>query len=471
MRIKLEKVITRHKKANPNTNYLYDKTVLGKTLHDKVVITCPIHGDFKQAPHEHMKGQMCPDCAIEQMKNTKTTDVEDIINRSMEKFGKDSFSYEITRQTYKKVKTKCLFHCNKCNIDFETTPTYHFIRMFGGCPECKNKFIKVSKENRIKHDNEIKEGKIRAKEIKLQERLEKINKRKQEQETRKRLREEHKRLREEQRRLKEIEKQNKKKQILPTREERCEEFLLKYKKKYGDKFDISLIREEYVDSGTKIHLICHKKDKYGQEHGIFAIRPNSLLAKECNCPKCSNRYKRTKEEFIEEMKYRQLDRYEYLDIPEKPRARDKISIKCKKCCTIFSSKICDHLRGHGCPYCKRSKLELCIESLLKRHNIKFEPQCSSFEWLGLQSFDFYLPDYNIAIECQGRQHFETVEAFGGQKNFEKTIRRDLIKKQLCKEHNVKLIYYLEKQFEKYMQDDDRYFTKPSDLMNFLKNIS
>ena len=56
MRITLEEIIERHKKSNPNTDYDYGKTVLGQTLHDKVIITCPIHGDFIQAPHEHMKG-------------------------------------------------------------------------------------------------------------------------------------------------------------------------------------------------------------------------------------------------------------------------------------------------------------------------------------------------------------------------------------------------------------------------------
>ena len=31
------------------------------------------------------------------------------------------------------------------------------------------------------------------------------------------------------------------------------------------------------------------------------------------------------------------------------------------------------------------------------------------KWLGKQSIDFFLPQYNIAIECQGKQHF----GFGG----------------------------------------------------------
>ena len=36
-------------------NYIFAKT--------KVVITCPIHGDFEQVPDSHLKGRGCPSCA------------------------------------------------------------------------------------------------------------------------------------------------------------------------------------------------------------------------------------------------------------------------------------------------------------------------------------------------------------------------------------------------------------------------
>ena len=46
------------------------------------------------------------------------------------------------------------------------------------------------------------------------------------------------------------------------------------------------------------------------------------------------------------------------------------------------------------------------------------------------TLDFYLPDYDIAIECQGRQHFIPVDAFGGEMGFEDTVIRDKTKKRL-----------------------------------------
>lgn len=71
-----------------------------------------------------------------------------------------------------------------------------------------------------------------------------------------------------------------------------------------------------------------------------------------------------------------------------------------------------------------------------------------FDWLKYVSFlklDFYLPDYNTAIECQGIQHFEPTD-FSGKNSevvkflFETNKIRDDIKQKLCEENNVNLIY-------------------------------
>ena len=82
---------------------------------------------------------------------------------------------------------------------------------------------------------------------------------------------------------------------------------------------------------------------------------------------------------------------------------------------------------------------MCV--FLKENNILFERQ-KKFDWLGLQSLDFYLPKYSIGIECQGRQHFID-EAFISNTKETLNIRkeRDERKKKLCDENNIKLIYY------------------------------
>jgi hypothetical protein len=80
---------------------------------------------------------------------------------------------------------------------------------------------------------------------------------------------------------------------------------------------------------------------------------------------------------------------------------------------------------------------------LEENEVKYIYQCSykTFEWLGKQRLDFYLPEYNIAIECQGGQHFKPIDLFGGEKGFIKTLALDMEKRKKCKENNVKLLYY------------------------------
>ena len=53
--------------------------------------------------------------------------------------------------------------------------------------------------------------------------------------------------------------------------------------------------------------------------------------------------------------------------------------------------------------------------------------------------DFYLPEYDIAIECQGIQHFQNNKHFGN--NLEHIKKLDRNKFNLCKDYKIKLIYY------------------------------
>ena len=55
-----------------------------------------------------------------------------------------------------------------------------------------------------------------------------------------------------------------------------------------------------------------------------------------------------------------------------------------------------------------------------------------------------MPKHNVVIECQGIQHFEPVKYFGGEIAFNEQIKRDITKKNLCEEHNLKVIYISQK---------------------------
>ena len=59
---------------------------------------------------------------------------------------------------------------------------------------------------------------------------------------------------------------------------------------------------------------------------------------------------------------------------------------------------------------------------------------------GQMSYDIFISGLNVAIEYQGKQHFEPVDYFGGEDSFKKLQKRDAEKKKLSQENGVKLVY-------------------------------
>lgn len=54
-------------------------------------------------------------------------------------------------------------------------------------------------------------------------------------------------------------------------------------------------------------------------------------------------------------------------------------------------------------------------------------------------FDFHLMDYNCCIEYDGKQHYVGFDFFGGEEAYKQTQKRDKIKNEYCKKHNIKLV--------------------------------
>ena len=59
---------------------------------------------------------------------------------------------------------------------------------------------------------------------------------------------------------------------------------------------------------------------------------------------------------------------------------------------------------------------------------------------GCMSYDVYICGLKVAIEYQGKQHFEPVDYFGGRESFEKQQERDKLKAQKSIENGITLIY-------------------------------
>ena len=192
----------------------------------------------------------------------------------------------------------------------------------------------------------------------------------------------------------------------------------------------------YVNNRTKVVLTC----QYGH---IIEQTPDNHF--KYGCYKCAHTYQPTTEEFIEKAKKVHGDRYDYSKVNYVNSHAD-ITIICKKHGEFIQSAT-EHLSGRGCPNCANSLLEEKIRTFLIDNNINFIQQ-AKFDWLKNHtgknlSFDFYLPEQKIAIECQGIQHFQPVDFFGGDAIYKDTIERDELKLKLSQENDIKVIYYTE----------------------------
>lgn len=74
-------------------------------------------------------------------------------------------------------------------------------------------------------------------------------------------------------------------------------------------------------------------------------------------------------------------------------------------------------------------------------------------WLLALELDIYLPALNLAFEYQGRQHFQTIKAWGGEKALKDIKERDARKAEICQQIGIELITvsYTEPLLEDYIR--------------------
>lgn len=244
-----------------------------------------------------------------------------------------------------------------------------------------------------------------------------------------------------------------------TKDEFIELANFKHNNKY--EYDINV---DTVINNDYIQIIC-------PEHGVFSQQAGIHLAGH-GCPKCNNSWvnrHRTVSDFILKANEIHNNKYEYDINDEFLINHNYINIICPTH-GVFKQTVKKHLSGEGCPFCNESHLEKDVNRLINEIGLRYE-RYKKFPWLNKQNLDFYLPDYNIAIECQGNQHFKPVEFFGGVPAFYKTIERDKLKLKLVKEHNIQMVYYLDN--EDYLEESQKYslsFISINELKNFLSKL-
>jgi len=222
--------------------------------------------------------------------------------------------------------------------------------------------------------------------------------------------------------------------ISQSKTKTTKQFIKESKKLHGNKYDYSLVK--YIKNDIPVKIICKK-------HGIFNQIPITHL-NSSECPNCSKiiriqKITKTTEQFIKDAKKIHGNKYDY-SLVKYTNKSNKVKIICKKH-GIFEQEANSHLRGHGCSTCNDSKGEQNIKKYLKNNNLIYKEQqtfkgCKDKKLL---RFDFFLLDYNLCVEYDGKQHFQPIDYYGGSKEFKQTQKRDNIKNNYCKENNIYLL--------------------------------
>jgi hypothetical protein len=94
---------------------------------NKIIITCQIHGDFKQLPGVHLMGSGCPKCG-----GTVKSSTEEFIEKAKKVHGN---KYDYSKVDYINAKTKVIINCPiPGHGDFQQVPANHLNNR--RCPVC-----------------------------------------------------------------------------------------------------------------------------------------------------------------------------------------------------------------------------------------------------------------------------------------------------------------------------------------------
>lgn len=332
-----------------DNKYNYDKTVY-KGSRTNITITCIIHGDFIQLADSHLRGHGCPKCAhiisSEKQLKSKEQFIEDAIKVHGYRYDYSEIEYNGLKS---KIKIRCEIHgyffqypgnhlkgynCEKCGFLVRAKSTTLDSRKF--IEMCKEIHGDIYDYSLVKY----KKSKIKVKIIcKYHDIFEQTP-------------------------------------DLHLRGGNCpkcvggvsytkDDFIEKSKKIHGNKFDYSYVK--YVNSNTKVTIMCKKHKKY------FKQTPNNHYSSKLGCLQCQNIKIYDTKSFINEAKKVHGGMYDY-SLVKYINQKIKVKIICDK-----HGEFCqlprNHISGKGCKKCT-----------------------TNFSIKGIKWIKYYSKKYNLIIQ-------------------------------------------------------------------------
>ena len=226
------------------------------------------------------------------------------------------------------------------------------------------------------------------------------------------------------------------KNLKPT-QEFIENFLLGKKIKLYDK---------YKNCKQKLDVECLNCGFHDFER--WAPRLDNIQNGQTGCPDCYGNLKPT-QKFVENF----LLRKDIKLHSKYKNNRQKLDVECLNCgfhdflgwAPTFNSI---KSKGSGCPHCCSGKTQKHLFEILQKLENGWIFGFKNFDWLlgpknkKRMEIDCWNPTRKIAIEYDGRQHYEPVLDFGGIKEFQKIQERDIRKNNLIASHPEDVKYFI-----------------------------
>ena len=208
--------------------------------------------------------------------------------------------------------------------------------------------------------------------------------------------------------------------------------------------------KEY-EAKSKRQIYCTSECRYemrtcvacGKEFKTLRNSETSYCSKRC----IYEQLKKTHEQFY--MEFSNIFKGTVVPITKYSGCDNEIKVYCLECNKETTRKAGVFIdKKRGCSHCKtvsKSTGEEIVKSWLDAKGVSYIPQYKHEDVVDQMplSFDFAVTDSGgkvmTLIEYNGRQHYEPVEQFGGDKEYQRQLRSDKIKSDFAKRNNIKLI--------------------------------
>lgn len=212
----------------------------------------------------------------------------------------------------------------------------------------------------------------------------------------------------------------------------------------------SLIKLENKKS-VQATLSCKKEHKFKTSWSVF--RREGF-----ECPQC-----RLENRLMQHFNFYESQGYKILNADGYYGSLSKIKLQCPNGHEWETDWNSFHSNGTRCRHCSRSKGEEKVAEYLENNNINYIPQYSFDNCRNINrlKFDFYLPNLNVCIEYDGKQHYYPIDfskkltQVEKEEVFIKSKERDMKKTKYCLENNIILIrvpYWEFDNLEKYLEE-------------------